>query len=535
MIDTGAGLAFAVSRKDGDLISIKYKGRECEAPIEKVGRHSHYGSGLSASSKITAEKDPAGEWIKITIEDEQIGVTQYYIAREGESNIYMATYAAKLPPPGEMRFLVYLNRSVFTRLPPSSDISQSDSGVEGKDVFKNSTTGTTYSKFYGAKPIIDGGVHGVGGEEIGCFMNMGNRETSSGGPFFRDIENQSTAAAAECYNYMFSGHTQTEPFRPGLKGPYALEFTDGQAPAPLNYSFIEKLNLKAYVPVSRRGTLNGRVSGVPPGDRATVTLANATAQYWTNPDATGKYTIANALPGTYTQMLYDVELAVAQKTASVEAGEMSTADIAATLLIPSAIFRIGKWDGTPHEFLNAGTIGEHHPSDSLMKPFSNGNFFVGTSTDGEWPLAEWKGVNNNQRITFGLTAEQARTPLTFRVGVTITFNEGRPLIELNAATSHAWKSTLSQPSNQPRQSRSITRGTYRGNNDIFQFELPVAAVHEGTNTIDIHVESGKKSYDGFLSPNIVFDAIDLVTTIDAKRAAASSPEKSPVLSTEGSD
>ena len=130
----------------------------------------------------------------------------------------MATYAEKSPPPGEMRFIAYLNRDVFTHLPASSDISRADGGVEGKDVFRNSKTGTTYSKFYGATPIIDGGVHGVSGDGIGCFMNMGNRETSSGGPFFRDIENQSSGEAAEFYNYMFSGHTQTEPFRPGLKG-----------------------------------------------------------------------------------------------------------------------------------------------------------------------------------------------------------------------------------------------------------------------------------------------------------------------------
>ena len=76
----------------------------------------------------------------------------------------------------------------------------------------------------------------------------------------------------------------------------------------------------------------------------------------------------------------------------------------------------------------------------------------------------------------------------------------------------------SQPS-----SRSLTIGTYRGNNDIFSFDIPPHALHGGENTIDIHVENGKKSYPGFLSPNVVFDAIDLVTTADAKRAAATLP------------
>jgi rhamnogalacturonan endolyase len=535
VVDTGAGLIFAISRGNGDLISMKYKGRECEAQMSEGKRYSHYASGLSGGSKITAEKDPGDNWIKISIDDEKIGVTQYYIARRGESNIYMATYAEKLPPPGEMRFITYLNRDVFTHLPSPSDISQSDGGVEGKDVFKNSKTGTTYSKFYNATDIIDGGVHGVSGNGIACFMNMGNRETSSGGPFFRDIENQSGSGAAEFYNYMYSGHTQTEPFRPGLKGPYALQFTDGEPPTPPDYSFIEQLHLKGYVPPSGRGALTGRGAGVPSGNRATVALSNASAQYWANPDDDGTYTIKNALPGTYTETLYDVELAVAKTTVTIEAGETTKADIVATLLIPPAIFRIGMWDGTPRGFLNADKIADHHPSDVCMTPFTNGNFIVGKSRELDWPLGEWKDVNNDQRITFTLTPEQAETPLTLRIGITWAFNDGRPQIEVNAQTPQARKSALPAPSNQPKQSRRITRGTYRGNNDIFPFDIPQGSLHSGTNTIDIHIDGSKKSYPGFLSPNVVFDAIDLVTTADARRATATLPAKSPAVNTEGSD
>jgi rhamnogalacturonan endolyase len=96
---------------------------------------------------------------------------------------------------------------------------------------------------------------------------------------------------------------------------------------------------------------------------------------------------------------------------------------------------------------------------------------------------------------------------------------------VNTGTPRAWKSALPESSNQPTHSRGITRGTYRGNNDIFSFDIPQSALQSGTNTIDIRVESGKKSFEGFLSPNIVFDAIDLVTTADAKEAAASLANK----------
>lgn len=521
VVDTGAGLVFTVSRRNGDLTSMRYRGRECEAPFAQTQRYSHYESGLSGSSTITAQQDPGAQWVKITIEDAGLGVTHYYIARRGENSIYMADYAEKPPAPGEMRFITYLSRDVFTQVPVPSDIARADSVVEGKDVFRNSKTGTTYSKFYGATPIIDGGVHSVSGAGIACFMNMGSRETSSGGPFFRDIENQSGSHAAEFYNYMFSGHTQTERFRPGLKGPYALQFTDGRPPAAPDYAFIDALGLKGYVPASGRGTLTGHIHGMRPGNRATVALANAAAQYWTTPDAAGIYTIARVLPGTYTETLYDAELAAAKKTVTIEAGQTAAEDIARTRPLPPAIFRIGTWDGTPHGFLNADRIADHHPSDSCMAPFPNGNFIVGTSKDADWPLGEWMGVNNDQRITFPLTAAQAKTPLTLRIGVTLTYNEGRPQIEVNAGTAPAWKSPVPEPSDQPKLSRGITRGTYRGNNDIFSFDIPPAALHSGTNTVDIHIVSSTKSYPGFLSPNIVFDAVDLITTADAKRSAAS--------------
>ena len=66
---------------------------------------------------------------------------------------------------------------------------------------------------------------GATGPGIGSWMVFGSRESSSGGPFFRDIQNQA-GGDQEVYNYMNSGHNQTEANRLGvLHGPYALVFT----------------------------------------------------------------------------------------------------------------------------------------------------------------------------------------------------------------------------------------------------------------------------------------------------------------------
>ena len=63
----------------------------------------------------------------------------------------------------------------------------------------------------------------------------------------------SRAAAEELYNYMYSVHEQTEPFRSGLQGPYALEITDGSNPTPVDYSFMDNLSITGWVPASLAG------------------------------------------------------------------------------------------------------------------------------------------------------------------------------------------------------------------------------------------------------------------------------------------
>jgi rhamnogalacturonan endolyase len=56
------------------------------------------------------------------------------------------------------------------------------------------------------------------------------------------------------YWYMHSGHVQTEAFRPGLKGPYALVFSrSGKPSGNEDFSFMSGLGLTGYVAESARG------------------------------------------------------------------------------------------------------------------------------------------------------------------------------------------------------------------------------------------------------------------------------------------
>ncbi len=510
VVDTGADVVFRVARSNADLTSITYHGNELTAPHSITQRYSHYESGLSSTSTtITTHVDLANGTAVIAATDPNLGVTQYYVARAGDDIIYMATYTGRSSPPtpGEMRYIFYLDRSKFT-VDPVSDI-KGRTVIEGSDVFKDPATGYTYSKFYSARPNIDDPYHGVTGPGVGVFMMIGSREKGSGGPFFKDIAEQGSAGL-ELYNYMYSGHAQTEPFRPGLQGPYALEITDGSAPAPVDYSFMDNLGITGWVPASGRGAVGGRVVGVPAGYTVTVGLSNADAQYWTTLNRSGRYHLHGVLPGTYTATVYANELAVGSQTVTVTAGATTHAKLYDTTIIPTPIWSIGTWDGTPSEFLNEPALQTEHPSDSRLAPWGNVNYVIGSSSAADWPAAQWKAVNNDNRITFTLTADQADVANTLRIGITDAFAGGRPQITVNASQPYHWTSALPAPGHQPT-TRSITLGTYRGNNTTFVYNIPRSALVAGTNTIDISVNSGSGS-SGFLSAAVVYDAIDFLPT-----------------------
>jgi rhamnogalacturonan endolyase len=190
-VDVGAQLVFSVARvagsgSVGDLTSMLYSGTQLEAPFSATSRYSHYESGLSSATVVTATVDPNNQWILISCNDTGstgVGVIQYYLARNGYNNIYMATYAPGpgSPSPGEMRFITYTNHSVLVNAPAPSNNTGNTGAIESSDVFGHSD-GTTSSKYYGEYRAIDTQTYGLNGSGFGIYMNIGNRETSSGGP-----------------------------------------------------------------------------------------------------------------------------------------------------------------------------------------------------------------------------------------------------------------------------------------------------------------------------------------------------------------
>jgi len=243
IVNNGANLVFTITSAE-DMSSCKYKGTE----LNDTSKASCIASGLGASS-VTATT--SGNYITIKCVSTAVAssaLTHYYIVQNGVDNIYMATYTTAEPNVGELRYIFRGQYNLLPNGPAPSNNNGNTGAIESSDVYGHSG-GTTSSKYYGSERAKDLTVKGATGSGVGVFVAFGNRESSSGGPFFHDIENQGDGAGSdqEICNYMNSGHNQTEAYRVSnvLHGPYAFCFTTGTTPSVPDMSFIANLGLTA--------------------------------------------------------------------------------------------------------------------------------------------------------------------------------------------------------------------------------------------------------------------------------------------------
>lgn len=501
IVNNGANLVVTIN-SGGDMSSCTYKGIEINSSAA-----SGIASGLGASSVTAATVDGCIVIKCVSTSVAPSAFTHYYIVQNGVDNLYMADYATAEPNIGEQRFIGRFLFNVIPNGPPDSDNNGENAWPE--NAIASHPNGQTTSKYYGNQMDKDLTVCGATGSGVGVFMAFGNRESSSGGPFYRDIENQGdgTDSNQEMYNYMNSGHNQTEATRENvLYGPYAYVFTTGATPAVPDMSFVANLGLTGYVNAAGRGqvVLNG-LSGMSPAYTYYMGFANSTAQYWATLGSDGSGECLGMKPGTYTMTIYKNQLAVYTTTATVSAGHSTTFNSIAITGDPSAtstIWRIGDWDGTPLEFLNGGNINIMHPSDVRNASWGPVTFKVG-SPNNTFPAIQFRADNSPTTITFNLSAAQAAVDHTLQIGITDAYESGRPDPTINGVT-------LPGPgaSSQP-DSRSFTTGTYRGNNTTFTWSIPAADFKTGANTLTITPISGSSDLGGFLSAAFSYDCVEL--------------------------
>lgn len=352
------------------------------------------------------------------------------------------------------------------------------------------------------------------------FMIRSNHEKASGGPFFRCLQRRADTSGEDLYDIYYYNMGHTDPERFGLQGPSVLSFTDGSTPNTAlfarnaDWGWFDTLGIDGWVPASGRGAVAGvGLSNMKSGFTYTVGLSNANAQYWaTAASSGGAWQITKALPGTYTLTVYKEELEVYTGSVTITAGGKAALNTI-TLVDPSdttAIWRIGDWDGTPSGFLNFDTTPWKptymHPSDSRIASWDVGNFIVGTTPVSSFPSYIWQDVNNGHVIYFKLSADQLTQAHTVRIGITEAYINGRPQITVNS-----WTSSIPGATTQA-STRSLTVGTYRGNNVVLEYSVPATAWLASTSSwqvLTINVVTGSTGTK-YLSGAVSVDCVELV-------------------------
>ncbi|MFD4602215.1 rhamnogalacturonan lyase B N-terminal domain-containing protein [Streptomyces sp. NPDC058464] len=509
VVDTGASLVFKVSKTNGDLTSLVYKGTEYQG---YGGKNSHVESGLGTSTVTIAQ---SGSTILVSVAYGTL--KHYYAARSGENNVYLWTNKADSSV-SATRYIVRVKAGLFLNDEPDS-YTYAPTVIESADVFEKSD-GQTRAKHYSKLRVMDYSYIGWTTGSVGLWVVRSNHEKASGGPFYRSLLRHQSADGGGLYEILYYGENQTEAERYGLQGPYVIALTDGGAPSSSLYpgtlttSWADSLGISGYVAASGRGRVAGvGISGRDTAYAYTVGLANSAAQYWGSARSSdGWFSIAGVLPGTYTLTVFKGELAVYTGSVSVSAGATTTLN---TIAVPSsndpgnasAIWRINNWDGTPGGFKNADLMTYAHPSDVRAASWT-GNVVIGSGTEtSAFPCYLWKDVNSGIIVYFKLTAAQAAAAHTLRIGVTTAYANGRPQVVVN----DTWTSAVPSPPTQP-STRSLTVGSYRGNNYTFTYSVPASAWLTDTsayNTLKIYVASGSGT-TSFLSAGTSIDAIDLL-------------------------
>ncbi|MER6133331.1 rhamnogalacturonan lyase B N-terminal domain-containing protein [Streptomyces sp. NPDC001815] len=506
VIDTGASLVLKVSKSNGDISSLVYKGKEYEG---FEGKHSHVETGLGAST-VTVKQSESTILVKVA----HGAITQWIAARSGQNNVYLWTDKADSSFTAT-RFIVRLRPGIFPTSDPDAWTS-SDTVIEASDVFSR-PDGTTRSKHYSGKRVIDYDHIGYTNGSAALWLVRSNHEKASGGPFYRSLLRHTNSTSAALYEILHYNQSQTEPERYGLQGPYVLSFTDGGAPssslfhANLDTSWVDGLGITGWVGRSGRGRVAGvGLKGMDAGHAYTVGFTNSAAQYWARAaSGTGAFSCPGMLPGTYTLTVHKGELAVHTASVTVSAGGTTTLNSITVGNDPSTantIWRLGDWDGTPGEFKNADLMTYAHPSDSRAAKWTGNVVMGGGGEAASFPCYIWSGINDGVLVYFRLTAAQAAAAHTLRIGVTNAYINGRPRVTVND-----WVSAIPSPPSQP-STRSLTTGSYRGNNHTFTYNVPASAWKTDTsqyNVLKLNIVSGSTG-TAYLSAGTSFDCMDLL-------------------------
>jgi rhamnogalacturonan endolyase len=198
VIDTNANLVVKVSKTNGDMTSINYRGVEYSG---QNGKFSHVESGLGKSA-VTIKQFTDPNVIKVNV---KFGTLKHdLVFRYGNPNVYIFMNKADKSVTVS-RYIVRVPPNVFSNDPnKDTDWIPANAGViEAGDVDKDARSGQTYSKHYSGYKYgrtMDYDFVGLTNKNVGMYMIRSNHEKASGGPFFRSLVRRGGVGGPDLYD-----------------------------------------------------------------------------------------------------------------------------------------------------------------------------------------------------------------------------------------------------------------------------------------------------------------------------------------------
>lgn len=198
VIDTNANLVVKVSKTNGDMVSINYRGVEYSG---QAGKYSHVESGLGPST-VTIKQFSDPNVIKVNI---RYGTLKHdLVFRYGNPNVYIFMNKADTSVTVS-RYIVRIPPNIFTNdltsdtdwIPNNADV------IEAGDINAISSNKNTYSKHYSGYKYgrtIDYDYVGYTNRNVGMYLIRSNHEKASGGPFFRSLVRRGGSGGPDLYD-----------------------------------------------------------------------------------------------------------------------------------------------------------------------------------------------------------------------------------------------------------------------------------------------------------------------------------------------
>ena len=214
---------------------------------------------------------------------------------------------------------------------------------------------------------------------------MGNREHRAGGPFFKDIDFQTSASQSRSTTASSPATRRPKPTARDCRSVRVSVHRRRTRRRRRITRGWRTLNLTGWIPAAQRGALTGTASGIPARSRITVGLSqhhrpilgqrqrHRQVHHHRHP---ARHLHRNALRQRTGRRHADGHHHRRRRRPAPTSSTPTTP--------PTPIFRIGTWDGTPNRSSSTTDtrIEIMHPSDVRMSSWtSTPNFIVGTNTD----------------------------------------------------------------------------------------------------------------------------------------------------------